>query len=575
MSEPNRDRMPSQNLATLILSASSECRLSRPDVNIDDIETLSTPSQSALAAFAKHFPEMAQEFAKRAGFDAADIPSAIRQDLPEEPQPEPPVLPENATDEQIRLFEIKMEARKKREAAPMTRPMVAAIRAGKQVAADSGAERCELGHFLAALLETESNARDIIRRLSNPGLLPEALLWLKTASTPTETPDFRAITQQYMRQTMDREWPRIQKENRSARHEEAREVAYANNPSLYEEPLDIAARLASVSVPPEKQYTLCCGVYLHAAANEARIRRSPEILLDHMLVAVLRDGSCTARFLDQLHVDRQEWARILDAELPNHADGPRWPPNSRALGMCIPSNQVFRFNSPPNGVAIEDLPAEEAKQYIVRSVDLERQFTDLSFFANVLDEPETIACRLFREAAICQDDIGAEIKAVETGDRNWWNKEPDLAAHLREAKASDKNGSYHGIAARIAEASTYVARMRGAEKVEASDVAIALLIPESDLWTLVTSHGNDPQLLTHEIQEAQTRFPIKVMFPEKFFPAELALEIHHGRFSDLVVFHHLLSRARYFDADIVRILSEAGVTLESITVRLNEMGIEV
>ena len=203
-------------------------------------------------------------------------------------------------------------------------------------AAAMGEQTYGVGPLIAAVFETDSIARDALFAVTDPANIDGALQWLREQPDLDDGPDFMEALKAQTREVLDRMWPKIREQSESRtseRMQTAREKHYEEDPDRYEKHLDVAERLSEHKLDVEKDYAWRVGVCLHAAGNEARIRRASECTLDHMLAALVRDGTDTAAFLDRTGVDRDQWANRLDALLPRFEAGPRWPPNDRSLAQ--------------------------------------------------------------------------------------------------------------------------------------------------------------------------------------------------------------------------------------------------
>ena len=321
---------------------------------------------------------------------------------------------------------------------------------------------------------------------------------------------------------------------------------------------------------PDNDYSWRSGVLLHAAANEARIRKASEATLDHLLVALLRDGTDSAAFLDARGVNRKSWMRRLDEALPRFAEGPRWPPNARDLNMSIHTNGSYQIKPLPEGRAIESLTKEERKEYVEQIVDPHLRFTDLRYLANVPDEPKTIAHDLFEEAGITRDALIAEIVAREKGDRDWWRRRPDLVAQLRGLKPRYIVGEYERSALCVA-AAQYEARMRNAPKTEYDDLLVALLVPGTDVWSLAFDLRTNPAVLHDKVDVLRPRFESGPIFPDTTDDLNPVAIMTKQGFSDLLFLHTRFSNRQ--DSPGLRLLQERGLSSEAVDARLAELGV--
>ncbi|RYG48036.1 hypothetical protein EON79_05635, partial [bacterium] len=344
--------------------------------------------------------------------------AALMANLPEEPQPELPTLPENPTEEQRESYEAQMLLHRNQDGggSVMTGPVKAALRQSKRWAKERRSDQFTAAVFLAELLGEESNARRLLIQRTHPERLERAIATLRESSDPSSTGFSADSLMADSRKLMDKVWPKAQAEVREEVGDEVQmlmEDLYAKDSSRYEEPLDVASELAAArALDSEHRYLAMGGTLLHAAGNEARIRRAPEATLDHLFLALLRDGSDTAAYLDRKGVDRESWRDRVDDALPRFAEGPRWPINSRDLTFSLHENSVTERRSLPEGKTWLDIPAEELKDYFETTIDETLRFTDLRNLKGVHAEPETMAYLLFVEAGITKEELAAEIEAL-------------------------------------------------------------------------------------------------------------------------------------------------------------------
>lgn len=570
---------PSEALMGLMMAAGRGRILAQAREGIDlteEVSKTSVESIDILRTFISRHPETAQEFFQRSGIERTSFDRVLEREWSPEPQPPPPQLRDDATDERRKLYETLKRMDDKRrangEAAAFSGPVRAALKAAKTTAPE-GAERFNVGAFIAALFETESNAQAAFLKVASPERGSKALDWLRRQPDPSGAGLTTMLDEikSHSRDLMDAVWPSIQAKTEATFGDSWRQIKddqYAKNPALYEEPLDVAKRLAQPNpLPPDRDYMWRSGVLLHAAANEARIRRAPEVTLDHLLVALLRDGADTADFLDARNVDPAEWSRRLDTVLPRYEEGPRWPPDARNLS--IPTNYDYRQKPPPDGKKREEMTEEERLALIERVVDTEIRFTDLRFLADVPNEPKTVAYALFAEAGVTEDELKAEIFSREKGDRDWWRKPPDLVGRLRALEGGLRGEAYERSQVCL-DAAQYEARMRGAPAAEFDDLLVALLVPGTDVWTALQALGNDPQALRGEIDALRPRLERKTMFPDAHAFHPRGMFAKKG-FSDLLLLRPLASE----DVSLgLRLLQERGLTPEVVAARLAELGVE-
>ena len=582
---PDRKARPSKAVTTLYLSAGMARSVAVAHLGPDEIGRTSLSSPFVIKTFLKQHAGLATEFLGRVGIDADALLQAL--DAPHDPeaQPEPRKLPDNPTEEQRNIHrmmkEMEDERREKGEPEPFTRPLKEAMRSARNSASATGDETYGVGAVVAALFETESISRDALFAVANPARIEEALQWLRAQPDQDDGPDFLATNKVQMREALDRMWPKLREQSASRTNQQAevaRDRHYEEDPGRYEMPLNIAERLSEHTLDAEKDFTWRVGVCLHAAGNEARRRRAPETTLDHMFFALLRDGTDTAAFLDRRGINRGKWAARLDAELPRFEDGPRWPPNDRSLGMSIPSNVGYDVKPLPPGLKLEDLPKDKRSEYVTRTIDTDRIFTDLVLLRNVHNEPQTIAFSLFEEAGITLDDLKAEIRARECGDPDWWRKAPDLVAKLASVENSIFRGSYQQCMI-CEEAAQYEARMRGASKVEFDDVLVALLIPGTDLASLAESLGLSVENLRSEVDAVRPRAEVHCMYPTSDDLCLGLAVILSDRYSDLLFLDSELKAVESLPTRVLSpglvLLAAHGIDRPAIHARLAELGVEL
>ncbi len=586
---PDTKPMPSRAARTLYLTAVMAGRVEFAHLGPDEIGKHSLSSRFVIKTFLLQHTSLAVEFLRRAGTDADALIHALDAPHEPEPQPEPRQLTEIPTEEQRGVYEMMKKLEDKRQAggkSPLiTRPLKEALRSAQGYAGVKGDPTYGVGGLVAALFETESIARDALFAVTDQASSDRAIKWLREQPDPDDGPDFMETNKAHMKEVLDRMWPKIREQSESRTSERmhtAREKHYEEDPDRYEKHIDVAERLSEHKLDVEKDYAWRVGVSLHAAGNEARIRRASECTLDHMLAALVRDGTDTAAFLDRTGVDRDQWANRLDALQPRFEEGLRWPPNDRSLGMSIPSNVRLERKSRPDGVDLANLTPEELREYVVRKVDVDRRFTDLVMLRKVHEEPQSVCFRLFLEAGITVDDLMAEIKARETGDSDWWLKGPDLIAKLAATDNNVLRDPCHKIEACV-DAAQYEARMRGAPKVEFDDLLVALLRPGTDLGDLAESLGIDANALRSEVDAIRPKSEIHSMFP----PSE-DLRLHlglgltmlaSGQYSDLLFLEWAYKTAEK-DTNCplspgLGVLDKYGIDRHAIRHRLAEIGIEL
>ncbi|MBI5705827.1 MAG: hypothetical protein HZC36_02435 [Armatimonadetes bacterium] len=73
-----------------------------------------------------------------------------------------------------------------------------------------------------------------------------------------------------------------------------------------------------------------------AAEFEARTRWAPSITLDHLLLALLGDGTDTSAFVESMGIDRKSLLQEIDRTCPRYSSGPYFPERDRSsmLGLA-------------------------------------------------------------------------------------------------------------------------------------------------------------------------------------------------------------------------------------------------
>ena len=318
-----------------------------------------------------------------------------------------------------------------------------------------------------------------------------------------------------------------------------------------------------------------------AAANEARIRKAPEVTLDHLLLGLLQDGTDTSAFLDGYGVDRNEWRRRLDESLTRYDEGPRWPPNARDFGMSHPGDgmeTVFKKEI-PDDVDIFKLTREERREYIDRKPGTVR-FTDIMWLSNVPREEKTLAHKLFEEAGITDDAIRAELQARKTGNREWFKVRPDLAEQLHNPDLRPI-GVGMSMVRSIEGAAQYEARLRWAPTLEFEHILLALLVDRTETAEFLNSLGVDRAELADALDKALPKFDSGPFFPKQQGPSILfdVYLLAPERPSDLKVIEGMFILEQLVKSESpsvgLAMLEARGVTLESVQSRLDSLGVPI
>jgi|GEM_PF-3878296 len=351
-----------------------------------------------------------------------------------------------------------------------------------------------------------------------------------------------------------------------AKTEDDRECAYRANPEAYERSLDLSAELKAVQASEGDPYASKARVCRRAAENEARIRRSPEVTLDHMFYALLQPGTDSHAFLTEQGVDPCQWRVVVDACLARFADGPRWPALARDLGMNLPKvfEDAVRKGNDGGGTAEE-----------IKGCPRTVPFTDLVWLRPSAKESATHGYALLKEAGITEDAICAAIKTIQTGDPNWFKVAPDLVSALRNT-GDRALGITKARAEAVHRAGQFEARRHWAPEIEVDHVLLALLVPGTDTSELLKDLRIDD--LAEQVEATLPRFATGPFFPEYSSACRMAsLSMSLGKSSDLKFVEDVLFRASWNASGALtpgfELLRRNGVTLELVSERLRRLGV--
>jgi hypothetical protein len=542
-----------QALMSLMLAIPQNVMRRRIHLGIDRVE-VSTGSADVLLTYAELEPAALQELASRLGIDFDVLVTRLDEEESQERLSEPnPADPDRArvmTAVVATAYKATHDELREPQANPDTARSL----------------------FVAHLLELEGDARRVVLELQTRGDLAAALSKLRqTESAPV---DLKASLFAGTRELLDASWGQIQKEMREkeaahfSRMDQFREEHYAKNPAYYEEPVDLPAAW-------EKSDELMhrMGACLRAARNEARIRRAPEVRLDHMIIALLQPGTNTAKYLTSRGIDWGAWRIWLDDRLPRQEDGPRFPENARDLGMNLETNRTL---VPKEGLPIpdSDLTREDVRKHMGFQ-ETGQAFTDLHFLLAASNEPKSLTYQLLARAGLTTDDLQGEVETRASGATNWREVEPNLAASLKKPPALLRGLS---VANAFETAGQFYARRRGAAQVTVDDLIRATLQPETDTSALLAELGIDRLAIINAIEEASPPGSARVNFPNMDEAAESLriglLTMRDSESSDLRMIEAALIR-RQSESAGRDALEAAGLTLDKVQDRLEELGVEL
>jgi hypothetical protein len=567
---------PSEAATALYMNAGKDSRMARAHLGVGAMLGGSLESAGVLLSLLKREPQLATELTRRLDLDIESWRLALSADHEPEPQPDPRILSPDATAEQRKLFEMTKETS---GPAAFSKPLVLAMRQARNLARESGEVRFTMPQLVAALLETDCVAAQTLRALANPNRIEEALAWLR--GQPDSTGSGLASVMSNTRELLDKIWPSIRSEANQRMADrggtdrlEQKNREYEENPDLYEKPLDVWARYKA-EVRPEHRFVHCAGVWMRAAENEARIRRAPEVQLDHLFFALLQDGSDTSQLLDRRGVNRAAMRAQLDLELPRFDEGPRWPPNARDLGMNVPSGGMSTIQKKeiPDKIEPANLTKEELAEY-VEVKRFEEAFSDLYWLVGVTREPNTIGYKQLSEAGVTEDLVRAEIEVFRTGDPDWYKVRPSLHTNGE----SSRMHMDMVLNKAVLRAATFEARSRWAPEIEFEDVLLALLVDGTDTSKLMDDLGVDRAAFVTEIRAGLPEYAAGPFFPPEHPHLHLTgAFIGQGPTSDLKALESAFNRQeRVKEGSSVGIekLRRHGVSLEAIQTRLRELGVE-
>jgi hypothetical protein len=563
--------------------------MARPTLRVEELGTFSLESQTVIGSFIARFPEMGSGFAARAAIDLQSWNAALAAEHPLEAQPEPRTLKDGASESDRRLFEIgkRLEEERfaKKESAPLTKPLKEAMRLAKREALATGRETYTLGQLVSAVLRTESNAATVLASLADEAKLPEAFRWLDAQPDPAEG-DFVADRMANTKALVAKMWPSIREQSYAkfdrSKFNSQREELYAKNPDRYEMPLNLSDAMKRPIPDGHLGFHARSGLFLHAAANEARIRHAPEVTFNHMFYVLLQDGTETSQFLDQHGVDREEWRQAVDEVLPRFEEGPRWPENARDLGMNMPSagDKVITKKPMPEDLDFSTMTKDQRGEYI-EVIRGNKPFVDLAWLLIVFKEEETVGFGLMAEAGITADSVKAELTLRQTGDRDWYLKRPNIVEAIRDRKGDTVGARFHEQSA-IEDGAIFEARLRWAPEVELGHVLLALLVDGTDTSEYLDSLGINRNKLWTQIDAGLPRHSAGPYFPRvskdvRHYLMLMYLGVERGT-SDLKYVECLLnSEPRPIGRGpnpLSEILTEFGLSLDAVRQRLRELGVE-
>jgi ATP-dependent Clp protease ATP-binding subunit ClpA len=555
----------------LMLLASQERMKRKAPLGLEAMTQGMIGTADLLIVFLDRYPEPSKTFTSQLGIDVETLNSELRS-IGDTQEPVPDLAKESRV---LASMDIKPS---------FSAPLKNAMKASREQAREKQLDRAILEDFIKALLAQDCEARGAILRLTTAGELDQAIKDLHVE--PNGSIDVASSMMASMPQMLDSLWPKLQEEQRTERIKrqggdkvlEQKEKLYAENPDYYDKSLNLPERFAA-DVPDDRKYQQCCGACVHAAENEARMRHAPEVKLDHVLLAILQEGTATWKYLESKGINPRLWRQALDEQLPRYDDGPRWPPQARDLGMNIPDrgSRLIIKKDIPDDLDMAKLTPEQRKEYAERQPS-GRRFTDVAWLVAMAKEKDAFAYRLLNEAGITEDELHAETEAQEQNDPNWYLQKPDLASQL---KAIDSKGISAEFNMRhvIEDAARYEARKRWSPQIEFEHVLLALLADGTDTADFLDSMGIDRKEITQQLDSLLPRLEHKCFFPDHSTASRFLfwLTDENSELSDLLTIECALNprtNMKLNENAGVNVLRQKGVTLPLIQDRLKELGVK-
>lgn len=383
---------------------------------LEGMEDVFSTSVDFLIAFSREHPNEWTAFTAAIGLPGEEVRIAIDKQLEnDEPRAVRKIIstPENG----LGPYEAQSLSDSK---APISQPVSDAMRQATKEAKDAG-EVANPGRMMQILLSSPSVARSLLSGLVEVAVLDQAFPVLIVANP--EPPAFNLdFFQSQTRELLDRMWPKIQEETQKMAPgiADKKDERFEENPDYYLKRVNLAEHL-NQPIPDSNPlfvkhlFSLRSGGCLHAAENEARIRKAPEVTLDHMFFSLLQEGLETTKFFESKGVDWQTMRARLDESLPTYEDGPRWPPKARNLGMNMP-DEIITEEFP----SLSDIKSDDNLDNFKESIDLwskrideirdatrKREFSDLLWVIPCFSESETLAYGLLIEAGLTVEEVKA------------------------------------------------------------------------------------------------------------------------------------------------------------------------
>lgn len=423
----------------------------------------------------------------------------------------------------------------------MTQPLKDGMTAARETATAEGRDRWRSGEALAnILLHPDSSAAKALGAAGVP--LADVAAWLRTQ--PDESMSVDSMLERMMRDNREaiyRLQPSIQREVAAQAPTRKYDDAIRRNrlERIRERP-NLVARLTET--PPMEKHTWLFRAMAvkDAALWEASSRRAPSVTLEHLVLALIVDGTDTSALLDGMGVDRAALRRELEEFCPTFESGPELPEESA-----------------PYSLSGADEPAPPVP------------FSDLHALAAILWHEEQPAVRILTRLGITNDRIQAALREKQRG-RGWRTERPNLTEGLRFV-GKNSFETIRGREAAIGELAQFEARKRQSPQTTADHLLLALLSPETETSAWLRSIGIDPETIAAAIDRTLAHGDSDLASPPFTVRSGIGFVLMVVPFSDLAILHRLFEWPNWEkDAETrgLRLLVEHGVTPEKVKAAL-------
>ncbi len=395
--------MPGFGLFHLLQSAGQERMLRSP--SMDDIDKTYSTSVDILLAFTKEHCEEWKAFVNSLGASEEVLLTAIEDGLNK-----------NETRAEGIPSTILIGKLEDLGKAPISQPVKDAMRQATKEAREAGSV-ANPGRLIQILLSEPGAAREIILSISGQESLTKAMpsLIVRDFTPPGFDKDKLHARVEQLKTKMMADLER--KHGKPSIDQEAeRDARFEKNPEAYMKPIDLAKALARRPALEKYAFSFRSVTCLMAAENEARIRRAPEVKLDHLFFSLLQEGTETTKYFEARKIDWLTMRNDLDKALPTFEEGPRWPPkSSEFVRNHLEDTLMERFINPLSSPSeIEGLTHEEISKLIeewgdkmqaAHQAQRPREFSDLLWLIPCLKDQQTMAFGYLTKAGITIEEI--------------------------------------------------------------------------------------------------------------------------------------------------------------------------